>query len=74
MYRELHLLPQGVDWTSDTLWAHVDTIIQCFKAKGLTPPIVYIHNHVPWTGRPSYGFCCLKKNNGFLEWSKNAGV
>jgi len=36
---------QGVDWTSDTLWAHVDTIIQCFKAKGLTPPIVYIHNH-----------------------------
>lgn len=39
---------QGVDWTADTLWAHVDTIIQCFKARGLPPPIVYIHNHAPW--------------------------
>ncbi|CAJ1431504.1 unnamed protein product [Effrenium voratum] len=36
---------QGLDWTADAIWAHVDTMIQVFKAKGLPPPIVYIHNH-----------------------------
>ena len=38
---------QGLDWTADAIWAHVDTMIQVFKAKGLPPPIVYIHNHAP---------------------------
>lgn len=36
---------QGLDWTADAVWAHVDTIIKVFKEKGLPAPIVYIHNH-----------------------------
>lgn len=39
---------QGLDWTADAVWAHVDTIIKVFKEKGLPAPIVYIHNHVTW--------------------------
>ena len=36
---------QGVDWTADAVWKHVETMIGVFKAKGLPPPIIYIHNH-----------------------------
>merc|ERR1719210_1221684 len=36
---------QGKDWTSDAIWTHVKTMASVFKARGMLPPIVYIHNH-----------------------------
>ena len=36
---------QGKDWTADAVWAHIEAMIETFKAKGLPPPIVHIHNH-----------------------------
>ena len=39
------LCTQGKDWTADAVWAHIEIMIATFKAKGLPPPIVNIHNH-----------------------------
>jgi biotin carboxyl carrier protein len=36
---------QGKDWTTEAVWAHIKTIIDGFKEKGLEDPIIYIHNH-----------------------------
>merc|ERR1719512_207427 len=36
---------QGKDWTATAIWTHVKTIASVFKARGMLPPIVYIHNH-----------------------------
>jgi len=36
---------QGKDWTAEAIWTHVKTISSVFKARGMLPPIVYLHNH-----------------------------
>jgi len=36
---------QGKDWTADAIWAHVKVMKSVFEKRGLSPPIVYIHNH-----------------------------
>lgn len=36
---------QGKDWTASSIWAHIKTMASVFKARGLPPPIVYLHNH-----------------------------
>jgi biotin carboxylase len=36
---------QGMDWTVDSVWAHIKTIRGVFEKRGKLPPIIYIHNH-----------------------------
>jgi len=36
---------QGKDWTVDSIWAHVQTMLKVFQERKLDPPIVYLHNH-----------------------------
>jgi biotin carboxyl carrier protein len=48
--RELHCVRiknpgQGLDWTPESIWTHVQAINAVFADRGKHLPIVYIHNH-----------------------------
>ena len=49
LMKELQVLIPGVEWTAETVWAHVATMLKVYEeTKHLgagVKPIVYIHNH-----------------------------
>lgn len=36
---------QGKDWTAEAIWSHCKVINSVFEKRGMTLPIIYIHNH-----------------------------
>ena len=58
---------QGLDYTADALWAHIQIVKNEFEKRGLDLPIVFIHNH-DFNGASSHELASLLKRgqeNGF---------